>query len=117
MSERSPSRGLARSFWIPVASLVAIEVYASGFDGWGAWAMAPLFLVPLVLSLVIAGPGVIQCVLELRERSSRLSSMVFTFPSRATVSLDPRPAPLCLVRIRPNAFPGRRFRLDVYRET
>ena len=79
MNDRAPSRGLARSFWIPAACLVAIEIYASNFDGWGAWATAPLFLVPLVLSLAIAGGGAVQCILESRASSTRPSSIVFTF--------------------------------------
>jgi hypothetical protein len=78
MNDPAPSRSLARSFWIPAACLVAIEIYASSFDGWGAWATAPLFLVPLVLSLAIAGAGAVQCILEFRARSTRLSSIVFT---------------------------------------
>ncbi len=78
MDAPAASRGLSRSFWIPVASLIAVEIYASGFDGWGAWATAPLFLVPFVLSLAIAGGGAVQCLLELRARSSRPSSAVFT---------------------------------------
>ena len=61
-----------------MASLIAVEIYASGFDGWGAWATAPLFLVPFVFSLAIAGEGAVQCLLELRARSSRPSSAVFT---------------------------------------
>jgi hypothetical protein len=32
--------------WVPLASFVAVEVYAAGFDGWGAWSTGPLFLVP-----------------------------------------------------------------------
>ena len=72
------SRTLARLFWVPTACLIAIEVYVSGFDGWGAWAAAPLFLVPLVLSLAIAGAGVVQCILELRAGCTRFSSIVFT---------------------------------------
>lgn len=78
MSEPAASSGLTQSFWVPAACLVAIEIYAANFDGWGAWATAPLFLLPLVLSLVIAGAGVVQCVLELRHGSLRRSSVVFT---------------------------------------
>ena len=74
----APSRGLAWFFWIPIASLLGVELYAGNFDGWGAWATAPLFLVPLVLSGVIAGAGVAQCVLEARSRSGRPSSVVLT---------------------------------------
>jgi len=73
-----PSRRLARWFWIPVACLVAIEIYAGRFGGWGAWATAPLFLLPLLLSLSIAGGGVVQCVREFRAGSPRASSIAFT---------------------------------------
>jgi hypothetical protein len=65
-------------FWVPAACLVTIEVYAANFDGWGAWATAPLFLVPFVFSLAIAGAGAVQCILEARARSTRRSSIVFT---------------------------------------
>ena len=78
MSVSALSRDLAWSFWIPVASLFGVEIYASNFDGWGAWATAPLFLIPLVLSLVIAGVGAVRCILECRARSCRLSTVVFT---------------------------------------
>ena len=73
------SAGLARSFWIPATSLVAVEIYVSQFDGRGSWATAPLFLVPLALSVVIAGAGFLQCLLEWRARSNRVSTMVLTF--------------------------------------
>ena len=78
MKQRSPSRGLAWSFLMPIASLIGIEIYASSFDGWGRWATAPLFLVPLALSLVIACVGVTQCVLEFRSRVARPSTVAFT---------------------------------------
>lgn len=74
----SAPRGLARSFWLPAACLVAVEVYAGRFDGWGGWATAPLFLVPLVVSLVIAASGVVQCVSESRAGAARPSSIAFT---------------------------------------
>jgi hypothetical protein len=78
VTDPARSRGLARTFWIPAACLVAIEIYSSGFDGWGAWSTAPLFLVPLVLSLSIAGAGTLQCILEIRAGSSSLSNLVYT---------------------------------------
>ena len=78
MDDSAPSRGLMWSFWIPVASLIGIELYVGNFDGWGAWAAAPLFLVPLVLSVAVAGAGATRCVLELRSGSPRPSSVVFT---------------------------------------
>lgn len=78
MDHPASSRHLALSFWLPAASLVAVELYAATFEGWGAWATAPLFLVPLALSLVIAGAGAMQCVRELRAGSIRSSSVIFT---------------------------------------
>ena len=84
-----------------MASLIAVEIYASGFDGWGAWATAPLFLVPFVLSLAIAGEGAVQCLLELRVRSSRLSSAVFAVVAALPCPLAPRP-PLPRLDATPN---------------
>ena len=78
MNDSAPSRGLMWSFWIPVASLIGIELYVGNFDGWGAWAAAPLFLVPLLLSVAIAGAGATRCFLEFRSGLPRPSSMVFT---------------------------------------
>lgn len=48
----------AVSAWLPVAVLVALKIYVSQFEGWGAWAAAPLFLIPLALSLIIGLVGV-----------------------------------------------------------
>jgi hypothetical protein len=44
--------------WIPAASFAGISLYAARFDGWGAWATAPLFLLPVILSaaLVLVAP-------------------------------------------------------------
>lgn len=78
MSGSPRSSGLARTFWVPVACLVAVEAYARGFDGWGAWATAPLFLLPLALSVAIAGAGAVQCILEVRAGTARTSSAVYT---------------------------------------
>ena len=74
---------LARSFWIPLACLVAVEVYASGFDGWGAWATAPLFLLPGILSLSIGLMGAAQCVAELRGGSLQRRSVAWTLVAAA----------------------------------
>jgi hypothetical protein len=63
--------------WLPIASLVAVEFYVRNFDGWGAWSTAPLFLLPLILSVVIAGVGIIQLFLELRARAVRSSTVFF----------------------------------------
>jgi hypothetical protein len=72
------SRSLAATFWLPTASLVIVEGYARNFDGWGAWATAPLFLIPLVLSLAIGGAGAVRCVSELRGSCFQTSTALFT---------------------------------------
>lgn len=72
------SNNLARFFWIPAATLVAVEIYAGQFDGWGAWATATLFLLPLILSVVIASAGLVKCIVELRKGSPYVLYMVFT---------------------------------------
>jgi hypothetical protein len=74
---KSKSR-LAITFWLPLASLVAVEIYVRNFDGWGAWATAPLFLVPFLLSLVIGGAGISRCIREFREGCLEVSTAVFT---------------------------------------
>ena len=75
------SKSLARLFWIPAAALVAVEIYAAQFDGWGAWASAPLFLLPLILSVVIASIGLVKCVVQFRTATVLLPDMIFTVVS------------------------------------
>lgn len=76
--QNADGRGFALACWLPLASLVGIETYVRGFEGWGAWSTAPLFLLPLGLSFVIGGTGTVRCVAELRAGSLRRSSLVFT---------------------------------------
>lgn len=47
--------------WLPLALLIVIELYAGEFDGWGRWATAPLFLLPILLSGVLAVLGIVIC--------------------------------------------------------
>ena len=74
----SPKSGPSIVYWLPLASLVAIEIYVRNFDGWGAWSTAPLFLLPVILSFAFAGAGAAQCFLEFREGAFRRSSAVST---------------------------------------
>lgn len=74
---RRTRRGLALACWLPVATLVAIELYVRSFEGWGAWAAAPLFLLPLAFSVAIAGAGAALWLLDLRAGSARASSLIF----------------------------------------
>ena len=82
-----PANGLlSRIFWIPLACLVAVELYARSFDGWGAWATAPLFLLPFVLSLAIAAGGTYQAVSELRSGAARSSTLLFSAIAAAPIA-------------------------------
>ncbi len=44
--------------WLPLGLLVAVQFYAREFDGWGRWATAPLFLAPVLLSVVWTVMGI-----------------------------------------------------------
>ena len=69
---------IQRIFWLPVACLIVVELYARTFEGWGSWATAPLFLLPAVLSLAIAGAGAYEAVSELRSGCVRRSTVGYT---------------------------------------
>ena len=47
--------------WLPLALLLGAQFYASQLEGWGRWAAAPLFLVPLILSAILVAIGVNVC--------------------------------------------------------
>jgi hypothetical protein len=66
--QRSPGtpRWLSWICWLPLGSLLAIELYIRSFDGWGAWAAAPLLLIPGLISLAVVIPGILGCVTEIR---------------------------------------------------
>ena len=69
---------LARVFWIPLACLVAVEYAISPLEGWGAWAAAPMLLLPLGLALVIGAAGAVRCILEYRAATLRAAHLVYT---------------------------------------
>ncbi len=66
---------------IPVTVLVGIELYVRNFDGWGAWSAAPLFLIPIILSIVISGMAVFEYFIEARAGMFRKSLLVSIFIS------------------------------------
>ncbi len=65
-------------FWLPLASLLGVEVYARGFDGWGAWATAPLFVLPFCVALMVSAVGAYEAVCEYRHERLRRSTMLVT---------------------------------------
>lgn len=58
-NERSALRWLCL---LPLASLVVVEIYVAGYDGWGAWAAAPMLLLPALVSLPIVLWGLVEIV-------------------------------------------------------
>ena len=66
MPEFARHRSNSALWWItaalPLTSWAAVSVYASRFDGWGAWAAAPLFLIPIALGVVGALSGMLRIV-------------------------------------------------------
>lgn len=47
--------------WLPIAALLGVQLYARQFEGWGQWAIAPLFLLPVILSVVLVIIGIAIC--------------------------------------------------------
>jgi hypothetical protein len=55
-------RAFLRSCWVPPALWAATVLYLRPYDGWGAWAAAPLLLPSLIMSAVWGVFGVILWV-------------------------------------------------------
>ncbi len=69
--------------WIPAATWVGMQAYVGQYDGWGAWAVAPLLLVPVAVSAVFVGTGLLLSVSSRVSRSSaadRVAIGVAAFP-------------------------------------
>ena len=58
--------------------MLVAEVYVRNFDGWGAWAAAPLLLVPGLIGLVLAIAGLVDFVAAARSGRPLRSALVFT---------------------------------------
>lgn len=81
MSRNSSDQLLRNSrwfYWLPLASLLGIELYIRNFDGWGAWASAPLLLVPAIISLPIVILGLSECASVTRVKSLLLTAVFYT---------------------------------------
>jgi hypothetical protein len=55
-----------------------MELYVRTFDGWGAWAAAPLLLVPALIALPITALGLFDCVAAARARAQIGAPLFFT---------------------------------------
>ena len=45
--------------WVPVAAWVYARSVVDRYDGWGAWAAAPVLLLPVALSALFVGVGLL----------------------------------------------------------
>jgi hypothetical protein len=66
--------------------LLGVESYVSNYDGWGAWAAAPLLLVPAIISLPIVILGLFECIARARVRAPILATVLLTTVSAAPVA-------------------------------
>ncbi len=64
-------RAFLRTCWVPAALWALTLLYIRPYDGWGAWAAAPLLLPSLVLSAVWGLVG-LALVLVAASRDRRL---------------------------------------------
>lgn len=71
-------RALQPLFLLPLASLVGVEVYVARFDGWGAWASAPLLLLPALVSVPIVIWGLVRIAGIRRTGASYMAALGWT---------------------------------------
>lgn len=45
--------------WVPVAAWIYARIVVDRYDGWGAWAAAPLLLLPVAVSALFVGVGLL----------------------------------------------------------
>ena len=64
--------------WMPLILLGVTEFYVRGFDGWGAWAAAPILLVPGIISLAIVIWGIFECGAEIRHGKLSQAAPMYT---------------------------------------
>ena len=80
---------VSRSFWLiawlPLAVLIATEIYVAQFEGWGQWAAGPMFLLPLGMSAILVFAGLFQCLDARRAGQSYVSPAAATLLAGAPV--------------------------------
>ena len=64
--------------WMPLILLGVTEVYVRRYDGWGAWAAAPILLAPGIISLAIVIWGLYECAAEVRSGKLSQAAPMYT---------------------------------------
>jgi hypothetical protein len=63
---------------VPLATCVGTWIYLGRYEGWGAWAAAPLLLLPIGLSAAMAVVGLALCLGALRRDGVDLATTLAT---------------------------------------
>jgi hypothetical protein len=71
--------------FIPLGALIGLEFYVSHFDGWGAWAAAPLLLVPALLGITLGLIFLFDAIRAYRNQEAILLSVVLLLLALAPV--------------------------------
>lgn len=66
---RQRSGALRWLCWLPLVALLVVELEVQRYDGWGAWAAAPLLLVPALIGLPLAIVGAADTIAAARARA------------------------------------------------
>lgn len=53
----------------PLLIFWGLSIYVNRFEGWGQWAAAPMLLIPIFLSLLMGGVGVVLIVQARKQRA------------------------------------------------
>ena len=64
--------------FVPAITFIVLLVYVRGYDGWGAWAAAPLLLAPPFVSLPITWIGVRRILTERTRGAIRAATVLLT---------------------------------------
>ena len=64
--------------WMPLILLGVTEFYVREYDGWGAWAAAPILFVPGIISLAIVIWGIFECAAEIRHGKLSQAAPMYT---------------------------------------
>lgn len=65
--ERRGRRLLLRTCWLPPALWAGAQLYIGQYDGWGAWAAAPMLLPAVMLSVGMGAAGLVLVMLVRRH--------------------------------------------------
>lgn len=65
--------------WVPIALLIGLHFYVRQYEGWGRWASAGLFLVPVLASAILTVIGIAVCRQEARAGRSLMVVASATF--------------------------------------